>query len=161
MGDYYIVNCNEWVSLREHADSTSLRLAKVPLGAKVTHCYDTIFDFMLCEYNGELGFIKKQYLMFEDEYERRYSSTNRTSSRNAASTGNDKYNLDNFGYRYVITEGRGKLVFQASPGGSFLYDYKYYDGDEIYVNLKWRQNGYALAYKNGQYGYVDASYIDW
>ncbi len=72
-----------------------------------------------------------------------------------------KYDLDNFGYRTVNTGGRGNLVFQSSPGGSFMREYSYRDGDRIYVNLDWRQNGYAIAYANGDYGYVDASYIEW
>ena len=38
---------------------------------------------------------------------------------------------------------------------------KFNDGDEIYVNINWRQDGYAIACKNGVYGYVDASYISW
>ena len=73
----------------------------------------------------------------------------------------DRFDLDNYDYRTVVEKGRGKLVFQSSPGGSFMYDYKFYDGDEIFVNLNWRKSGYAIAYKNGKYGYVDASYIDW
>ena len=64
-------------------------------------------------------------------------------------------------YRTVNTKGRGNLVFQDSPNGSFMYDYQYNDGDRIYVNLGWRKDGYAIAYQNGVYGYVDASYIDW
>lgn len=35
------------------------------------------------------------------------------------------------------------------------------DGDRIFVNVDYREGGYALAYKNGVYGYVDAGYIDW
>lgn len=72
-----------------------------------------------------------------------------------------KYDLDNFGYRTVRTRGRGNLVFQSSPGGSFMREYSYRDGDRIYVNLDWRQDGYAIAYADGDYGYVDAGYIDW
>ena len=73
----------------------------------------------------------------------------------------DKYDLDNFGYRTVKTRGRGNLVFQSKPGGSFMSEYSFKNGDRIFVNLDWRQDGYAIAYKNGDYGYVDASYIDW
>ena len=52
-------------------------------------------------------------------------------------------------------------MFQKSPNGSFMYDYQFWDGDQIYVNLTWRQDGYAIAYQNGVYDYVDASYISW
>ena len=73
----------------------------------------------------------------------------------------DVRDLDNFEYRTVKIKGRGALVFQRQPRGSFMYDYKYYDGDEIYVNVYYRDRGYAIAYERGTYGYVDASYIDW
>ena len=72
-----------------------------------------------------------------------------------------KYDLDDYGYRAVKTNGRGSLVFQESPRGAFMNDHKFRDGDRIYVNLNWRQNGYAIAYEDGEFGYVDASYIDW
>jgi len=62
IGEYYVVNCNEWVSLWEHADDTSTRLKQVPLGALVMDCYDTVFDYYLCMYDGAYGFIRKQYL---------------------------------------------------------------------------------------------------
>ena len=39
--------------------------------------------------------------------------------------------------------------------------YQFWNGDRIYVNLNWRQDGYAIAYQNGVYGYVDANYINW
>ena len=73
----------------------------------------------------------------------------------------DRFDLDNYGYRTVVTNGKGALVFQNSPDGTFMNDYQYNDGDRIYVNLDWRQDGYAIAYQNGTYGYVDAKYIDW
>ena len=76
-------------------------------------------------------------------------------------SGSGKKNLSNYGYRTVDTGGRGTLVFQSSPNGSFMNDYQYRDGDRIYVNLDWRSDGYAIAYEDGVYGYVDASYIDW
>jgi len=79
----------------------------------------------------------------------------------ATALASDRYDLDDFGYRTVKTRGRGKLVFQNSPRGSFMSEYAFSNGDRIFVNLDWREDGYAIAYKNGDYGYVDASYIDW
>ncbi len=73
----------------------------------------------------------------------------------------DPHNLSDYGWRTVNTGGRGALVFQTEPGGSFLSDHQFYDGDQIYVNLSWREKGYSLAYDNGTYGFVDASYINW
>lgn len=144
IGDRYVVNCNEWVSLRERADTSSNRLTTVPLGAKVTNVYNTIYDFYFCEYKGQRGFIQKKYL-----------------SEKPSTTRVDKYDLSLYEYRRVNSNGRGKLIFQKSPRGSFMYDYQYYDSDWIYVNVKWRSEGYAMAYEDGVYGYVDASYISW
>ena len=79
----------------------------------------------------------------------------------ATAYASDRYDLDDFGYRTVKTYGRGKLVFQNSPRGSFMSEYAFSNGDPIFVNLDWREDGYAIAYENGDYGYVDASYIDW
>ena len=69
--------------------------------------------------------------------------------------------LSNYGYRTVQEKGRGWLMFQKSPGGKMMRNHSFKDGDQIYVNLTWRKKGYAIAYDNGTYGYVDASYIDW
>ena len=83
------------------------------------------------------------------------------SSISVAALASDKYDLSNYGYRRVESKGRGSLIFQKSPRGSFMKNHKFYDGDQIYVNLNWREDGYAMAYEGGEYGYVDASYINW
>ena len=79
----------------------------------------------------------------------------------AVALASDRYDLDDYGYRYVDSKGRGSLVFQKAPRGKSIPGFKFYTGDRIYVNLYWRSEGYAMAYKDGTYGYVDASYIDW
>ena len=35
------------------------------------------------------------------------------------------------------------------------------DGEWIYVNPDYRKDGYVVAYDDGVFGFVDASYIDW
>lgn len=64
VGDMTVVNCDEWVSLRSAADTSSTRLAKVPLGAGVTGCVISTEDsrFVSCYYNGQLGYILREYL---------------------------------------------------------------------------------------------------
>lgn len=63
LGNLTVVNCEEWVSLREHPDTNSTRLAKVPLGAKVeAYYYGSNQDFYVCFYDGKVGFILKKYL---------------------------------------------------------------------------------------------------
>lgn len=56
-----VVNCDEWVSLRAAADTSSQRLAKVPLGAVVTECV-RLGSFVQCVYKGQQGYISKDYL---------------------------------------------------------------------------------------------------
>ena len=43
----------------------------------------------------------------------------------------------------------------------FMNAYQFWNNDEIYVNINWRQDGYAIAYSGGVYGYVDEDYINW
>jgi len=60
-----VVNCEEWVSLRKSADSTSERLVKVPKGAIVTGCVQS-GSFIKCTYNGKTGYIMSKYLNTAD-----------------------------------------------------------------------------------------------
>jgi len=78
-----------------------------------------------------------------------------------SNSSDDRFDLANYDWKTVNTGGRGALVFQTAPNGSFMYDFEFWDGDSIYVNLFWQQDGYAIAYSGGVYGYVDASYINW
>ena len=151
VGDRYVVNCKDWVSLRLYPNTTSDRMAKVPLGAKVEECYEAENGFYYCSYNGTWGYIQNKYL----------SSNPPTTTKPVTSNNDNRYDLNQYEYLPVVERGRGALVFQKSPRGSFMKKHKFYDGDYIYVNVNWRQNGYAIAYEDGEYGYVDASYIDW
>ena len=57
IGDAWIVNCGSWASLRELPDTSSYRLAKVPLGEQVTNCYYVNDRFACCTWNGKTGYI--------------------------------------------------------------------------------------------------------
>lgn len=57
IGDAWIVNCGSWASLREQPDTGAYRLAKVPLGDKVTDCYYVNDRFACCTWNGIVGYI--------------------------------------------------------------------------------------------------------
>ena len=59
-----VVNCREFVSLREERSTKSARLAKVPLGALVL-AYPEYGDekgFIACVYQDEYGYIQAKYL---------------------------------------------------------------------------------------------------
>ena len=57
-----VVNCDEWVSLREKASASAARLARVPLGTPVEECVQVSDTFVYCRYLGLYGYIQLQYL---------------------------------------------------------------------------------------------------
>ena len=69
------------------------------------------------------------------------------------------YNLNYYEYRTVSVPMGTLLVMQERPGGEFMSTY-YSNGDSILVNMRYAENGYLLAYKNGVYGYVDMNYVN-
>ena len=64
--EYYpemtVVNCEDWVSLRQSPDKSSKRLKKVPLGATVTECTRVSSNFFRCQYEGVQGYVLAEYL---------------------------------------------------------------------------------------------------
>ena len=62
IGAMRVVNCKEWVSLREKPDASSECLVEVPLGAVVANCANASKAFIYAEYGGLSGYIMSQYL---------------------------------------------------------------------------------------------------
>ena len=75
------------------------------------------------------------------------------------STQDTMYNLSYYDYRTVSVPAGTLLVMQECPGGNFMSTY-YTNGESILVNMRYAENGYLLAYKNGVYGYVDMQYVN-
>ena len=69
------------------------------------------------------------------------------------------YNLSYYAYRTVSVPAGTLLVMQEKPRGNFLSTY-YTNGESIFVNMRYAENGYLLAYKDGVYGYVDMQYVN-
>ena len=57
-----VVNCNEWVSLREYPSVEAERLIAVPLGAWVRFLGYAPNEFTQVEYRGYYGYILSDYL---------------------------------------------------------------------------------------------------
>ena len=59
-----VINCKEFVSLRERPDTKAKRLAKVPLGAELLGLPEEsrMNGFIYCVYKGKEGFILEEYL---------------------------------------------------------------------------------------------------
>lgn len=73
MGDYYwarVVNCNEWISLREEPSTEAPRLARIPLGSLVKIYKGLLGErhsspmngFYWTEYNGMRGWCLMEYI---------------------------------------------------------------------------------------------------
>lgn len=62
IGEMTVVNCQEWVSLREWPDTSAERLARIPLGATVEKCAWYSDEFICCEYEGLVGYVLADYL---------------------------------------------------------------------------------------------------
>ena len=62
IGDMEVINCNEWVSLRETPNASSKRLVKVSLGAIVSNCELIDDEWIYAEYDGYSGYILAEYL---------------------------------------------------------------------------------------------------
>lgn len=77
-GDCYwarVVNCNEWISLREYPSTSAPRLARIPLGAVVKIFKYNAMDrahpspyngFYSTNYNGMRGWCLMDYLRIEE-----------------------------------------------------------------------------------------------
>ena len=61
LADQKVTGCDSWVSLRVSSSTSADRLAKVPLGAKVTDCVKNGL-FVKCTYKGQTGYILAKYL---------------------------------------------------------------------------------------------------
>lgn len=68
VGDMTVVNCNDWVSLREEPSTSASRIVKVPLGATVQNCTWYSANFICCDYNGMTGYILSEYLQPADGF---------------------------------------------------------------------------------------------
>ena len=61
-GRMEVVNCNEWVSLRQRPSTSAKRLVKVSLGAIVDNCQRIDDEWIYVEYDGYSGYILAKYL---------------------------------------------------------------------------------------------------
>ena len=62
IGRMEVVNCNEWVSLRQRPSTSAKRLVKVSLGAIVDNCQQIDDEWIYVEYDGYSGYILAKYL---------------------------------------------------------------------------------------------------
>ena len=63
-----VVNCNEFVTLREEPSTDAAALARVPLGARVDELHWAENGFTCVSYRGRTGYVLSDYLRLDDDY---------------------------------------------------------------------------------------------
>ncbi|MBE7063974.1 MAG: SH3 domain-containing protein [Ruminococcaceae bacterium] len=58
----YVINCNEFVTLRTTPSTSSAEIMKIPLGKNVEFFSDAGNDFYKVSYNGYIGYALAAYL---------------------------------------------------------------------------------------------------
>lgn len=139
IGAMRVVRCREYVSLREVPDKTAARLAKVPLDAIVLYCSNNVrkYDradyrkqaelFIRCEYEGQVGYILKKYLIPAPEFEPAETRTSDTMMQREEIVGNGsvvldwhEFNVSVLAAYEVITEE--EKVWETIRVGCFIDD---------------------------------------
>ncbi len=64
-----VVNCDEYITLREEPDTKSAALARMPLGAKVDELHWAENGFLCVAYKGKTGYALSKYLTQVDNFE--------------------------------------------------------------------------------------------
>lgn len=81
-----VVNCNEYITLREEPSTSAAALARMPLGARVTVIRDDGSDFIYVHYGHEAGYALRGYLERTKDYE----------GRSVSPSGEERYNVNLF-----------------------------------------------------------------
>ena len=142
IGAMEIVNCASWASLRSYPDSTSARLAKVPLGAVVINCYYQDERFTYCEYNGIGGYILNSNLSFI---------------------------YGPIGYEYPEDSYMGNMQIVNCLSYAPLRDYPSTNGNqllrvplgEIVTNVFYHNDQFSYCIYNGVEGYIQTRNLAW
>ncbi len=142
LGAMEIVNCQSWASLRLYPDSTSARLAKVPLGSTVINCYYQDDRFTYCEYNGIGGYILNSNLSFI------YGPV---------------------GYEYPADNYLGNMQIVNCQAYASLRDYPSTSGNllmrvplgEIVTNVFYQDERFSYCIYNGVEGYILNNNLSW
>lgn len=138
LGRLQVINCEEWVSLRERPDKNSDRLAIVPLGAYVDGYYYNS-EFVECYYNGQWGYILSTYL----------------SSGNASSSASS-YGSNYLGKKTVINCNEF-VTLRSQPSTSASAVTRVAKGEE--VDCYYYNSTFTHCYYNGMSGYILSKYL--
>ena len=151
LGNQQVVKCNEYVSLRKEPNSSSERLAKVPLGAIVTHCVSYYGTFVYCQYKGKTGFIKSEYLTKAD-----YTKPVVTPTPTPAPT---PVVYPDILYPMIVVNCEEWVSLRAKPASNSA-QLRTIPLGGIVENCVQVNDAYVSCSYEGQYGYVSLKYLE-
>lgn len=131
----YIVNCEEWVSLRTSPSTSSTRIIKIPLGDPVGFISTASNGFYKVEYNGSIGYVLAEYL------------SNNYSYRNSAQIYYTVVNCEEWISLRTAPSTSASKIATIPLGASVQY-------------IANSSNGFYKVKYNGQTGYALSKYLN-
>ena len=129
---YYIMNCDEWVTLRSAASTKASSILHIPLYSKVSYLGDAGNEFARVSYNGYEGYVLKQYV--------------------------SPYGPTVSGYPYRVVNARESITLRTDPSTSGAEILQIPVGAEVTV-YRFTSSEFYLVEYNGLMGYAMASYL--
>lgn len=109
-----VVNCKEWVSLREEPTTESNRITKIPLGSVVWDCVEAEEGWIRGTYCGMTGYVSADYLS-----ESTSSDTLNFASDGVIVFGNYSYGENGESYEIDALSETGEALWQYSAKCSY------------------------------------------
>lgn len=138
---YYVVNCNESITLRPDADVSSGEICQIPLGSAVSFIETAANGFYKIVYNGNTGYALASYL-----------STQKGSINTSSNTNSSSYDT------YYVSYCNKSITLRTSPDVSSGEICQMPLGSAVSV-VSAADNGFYYVQYDGQYGYALASYL--
>lgn len=147
LGKKYIVNCNEFVTLRRYASTSAPTVTKVALGQQVDAYY---YDgrFCRCFYNGMEGYILSQYL--SDTYAVPYQPQYDPYYYGGGAMG------EYMGTMHIVN-CNSWVTLRSGPSTSAGTVTRI--GKGMQVEAYWYNYEFAECYYNGMHGYILLRYL--
>lgn len=140
---YYVVNCNEYISLRSAPDTNASALCNIPLGASVS-CISTADNgFLKVIYNGVTGYALASYL---------------SQDPGAHVDPYDSAPLTGFYATCYVVNCQESITLRTSPDSGSVGYCQIPLGAAVSF-IKNASNGFYKVIYNGQTGYALASYL--
>ena len=142
---YYVVNCNEYITLRTQPDVSADAVCRVPLGSSVSYISTADNGYYKVNYNGETGYALASYL----------SQDPKAHSKPQENTGSLSGGI--YATCYVVN-CRQSITLRTSPNTS-AGEYCQIPLGAAVSYISASSNGFYKVIYNGQVGYALASYL--